>query len=57
MNKTIISTKNAPAAIGPYSQGVILENLVFPSGQIPADTASGEIVPGGVDAQTRYDRN
>lgn len=53
MNKTIISTKNAPAAIGPYSQGVILGNLVFPSGQIPADTASGEIVPGGVDAQTR----
>lgn len=53
MNKTIISTKNAPAAIGPYSQGVILGNLVFTSGQIPADTASGEIVPGGVDAQTR----
>ena len=53
MNKTIISTKNAPAAIGPYSQGVKLGNLIFTSGQIPADPASGEIVPGGVDTQTR----
>jgi 2-iminobutanoate/2-iminopropanoate deaminase len=51
--KSIISTNKAPAAIGPYSQAVRLGNLVFTSGQIPADPASGEIVPGGVEIQTR----
>ncbi|MFX4262221.1 RidA family protein [Pelotomaculum propionicicum] len=53
MGKLIVSTKKAPAAIGPYSQAVRLGNLVFTSGQIPADPASGEIVPGGVEAQAR----
>jgi 2-iminobutanoate/2-iminopropanoate deaminase len=53
MKKSIITTDNAPAAIGPYSQGVKLGNLIFTSGQIPADPASGEIVPGGADVQTR----
>lgn len=42
MNK--ISTTNAPAAIGPYSQGMVFGNLVFSSGQIPVDPATGEIV-------------
>lgn len=42
MNK--ISTTNAPAAIGPYSQGMILGSLVFSSGQIPVDPRTGEIV-------------
>jgi len=46
MKKSIVTTDSAPAAIGPYSQGVILGNLVFTSGQIPLDPVSGEIVPG-----------
>ncbi len=47
-----ISTKNAPAAIGPYSQGMELGNLVFTSGQIPVNPADGSI-PDGIEAQTR----
>ena len=45
-----IATTNAPAAIGPYSQGMILGHLVFTSGQIPVDPATGEI-PEGISAQ------
>ena len=51
--KQIISTKNAPAAIGPYSQAVSAGNLIYTSGQIPIDPASGEIVSGGLAEQTR----
>lgn len=47
-----IVTKQAPAAIGPYSQGMILENLVFTSGQIPIDPATGKI-PEGIKEQTK----
>jgi 2-iminobutanoate/2-iminopropanoate deaminase len=47
-----ISTKNAPAAIGPYSQGIRAGGLVFVSGQIPLDPATGQLVPGDVAAQT-----
>ena len=47
---TIISTKDAPAAIGPYSQGMICGNLVFCSGQIPVDPATSNI-PEGITAQ------
>jgi len=47
-----IATKQAPAAIGPYSQAVKTGNLLFLSGQIPLDPASGEIVAGGIDKQT-----
>ena len=43
---TIISTKDAPAAIGPYCQGMICGNLVFCSGQIPVDPATGAIAEG-----------
>jgi 2-iminobutanoate/2-iminopropanoate deaminase len=53
MKKSIITTDNAPAVIGPYTQGVILGNLIFTSGQIPLDPVSGEIVPGGAGAQAR----
>lgn len=53
MAKEIISTGNAPAAIGPYSQGVKLGNLVFTSGQIPIVAATGQLVEGDVQAQTR----
>lgn len=45
-----IQTPNAPAAIGPYSQGVELGNLVFTSGQIPVDPVSG-LIPEGIEAQ------
>lgn len=45
-----ISTANAPAAIGPYSQGFVSGNLVITSGQIPVDPASGT-VPEGIEAQ------
>ena len=47
---TAVSTKNAPAAIGPYSQGMCAGNLVFCSGQIPVDPATGNI-PEGITAQ------
>ncbi len=47
-----IETKEAPAAIGPYSQGVRVGDLVFFSGQIPLDFQSGELVAGGITEQT-----
>lgn len=49
----IISTENAPGAIGPYSQAVKTENMVFCSGQIPIDVATGEFVSDDVAEQTR----
>jgi 2-iminobutanoate/2-iminopropanoate deaminase len=51
--KTILSTTSAPAAIGPYSQGCVVGNLVYTSGQIPLDPATGAMVPGGIAEQTR----
>jgi 2-iminobutanoate/2-iminopropanoate deaminase len=51
--KKIISTGEAPAAIGPYSQAVRSGRLLFCSGQIPLDPKSGQIVPGDIAAQTR----
>ncbi|MGI9036739.1 MAG: RidA family protein [Pyrinomonadaceae bacterium] len=50
--KEIISTENAPGAIGPYSQAIKTGNLVFCSGQIPIDVKTGEFVSGDVAAQT-----
>lgn len=44
MSKIVIDTKNAPGAIGPYSQGMIVGNLVYTSGQLPIDRATGELV-------------
>lgn len=49
--KKVVSTTNAPAAIGPYSQGIIAGNLLFASGQIPIDPATGQIVQGDITAQ------
>ena len=46
-----ISTPNAPAAIGPYSQAVVTGNLLFTSGQIPVDPATGNVVQGGIAEQ------
>jgi 2-iminobutanoate/2-iminopropanoate deaminase len=51
--KKIISTNEAPAAIGPYSQAVRSGRFLFCSGQIPLDPKSGQIVPGDIAAQTR----
>lgn len=50
--KVIVDTEKAPDAIGPYSQAVGYNGLLFLSGQIPIDPESGEIVDGGVEAQT-----
>ena len=47
------SPLRAPAAIGPYSQAIRAGNLLFLSGQIPLDPATGNLVEGGVEAQTR----
>lgn len=51
-NKEIITTAHAPAAIGPYSQAVRWNGMVFCSGQIPLDPATGEMVEGGITKQT-----
>ena len=51
--KKIISTAEAPAALGPYSQAVRVGSTIYCAGQIPLDPKSGQIVSGGVDVQTR----
>ena len=51
-NKTIISTTKAPRAIGPYSQAIKVENLIFTSGQIPLNPSSGKIVSEDFNEQT-----
>ena len=53
MMKKVITTTKAPAAIGPYSQAVQVGNLVYTSGQIPIDPATGVFVEGGIKEQTR----
>jgi 2-iminobutanoate/2-iminopropanoate deaminase len=53
MPREIVTTTDAPAAIGPYSQAVKANGFVFVSGQIPIDPATGERVPGGIQAETR----
>ena len=50
--KKIVHTSNAPQAIGPYSQGVIVNNFVYVSGQVPVDPTTGEVVAGGTAEQT-----
>jgi 2-iminobutanoate/2-iminopropanoate deaminase len=51
--KTQISTPHAPAAIGPYSQAVRVGDLIYSSGQVALDPVTGQIVSGGIEAQTR----
>ena len=51
--KKVISTIKAPAAIGPYSQAIRVGNLVYTSGQIPIDPATGVFAEGGIKEQTR----
>lgn len=50
--KEVISTDKAPAAIGPYSQAIKINGMLFVSGQIPLNPKTGEIVEGGIEAQT-----
>ncbi len=51
--KKIVSTEKAPKAIGPYSQAILVENLVFTAGQVGLDPATMELAEGGIEAQTR----
>jgi len=55
--RKVVSTKNAPAAIGPYSQANIFGNLVFTSGQVPLIPETGVVVAGGVEEQTQQSLN
>ena len=51
--KKIVSTEKAPKAIGPYSQAIRTESLIFTAGQLGVDPATTELVEGGIEAQTR----
>jgi 2-iminobutanoate/2-iminopropanoate deaminase len=53
MDKKVITTEKAPKPIGPYSVAVQAGNFVFTSGQLGLDPATGNLVPGGIEAQTR----
>jgi 2-iminobutanoate/2-iminopropanoate deaminase len=50
--KTAVSTIDAPAAIGPYSQAIRIGDMVYTSGQVALDPATGQLVPGGISEQT-----
>lgn len=50
--KQVVATSDAPGAIGPYSQAIVANGVVFTSGQIPIDPATGEFVEGGTAEQT-----
>ena len=50
--KTLIISKQAPEAIGPYSHGTTFENLIFTSGQLPVNSETGKVVEGGITAQS-----
>lgn len=52
MNKRIISTSKAPAAIGPYSQAVMVDNTLYCSGQIPIDASTGDLVMDNITVET-----
>ncbi|MBC7188496.1 MAG: RidA family protein [Calditrichaeota bacterium] len=51
--RQVVATAEAPAAIGPYSQGIKVGNMLFTSGQIPIDPATGQLVTGTIEEQTR----
>ncbi len=51
--KEVILAEKAPKPIGPYSAGIRLEHLIFTAGQLGIDRATGELVPGGIEAETR----
>ncbi len=53
MTRDIIATTNAPGAVGPYSQGIRTEQFVYTAGQVPIDPATGTLVTGSIEDQTR----
>jgi len=53
LTREVISTPNAPQAVGPYSQAIRLGNMLYTAGQVALDPKTGEIVPGGIEEQTR----
>jgi 2-iminobutanoate/2-iminopropanoate deaminase len=53
MDRIVISSNKAPKAIGPYSVAIRTGDLVFTSGQLGLDPATGSLVPGGIEAETR----
>jgi len=53
MTRDIIATENAPGAVGPYSQAIRTDQFVFTAGQIPIDPATGKLVAGPIEDQTR----
>jgi len=53
MDKRIVRTEEAPEAIGPYSQAVVANGMVYAAGQVPLDPKTGQIVPGDIRAQTK----
>jgi 2-iminobutanoate/2-iminopropanoate deaminase len=53
IKRSVITTDKAPKAIGPYSAGISTEAMIFASGSLGLDPATGEFVPGGIEAQTR----
>ena len=52
MDKKVITTDKAPAAIGPYSQAIAIQNLLFISGQLPIDPATGQMLTGNIAEKT-----
>ncbi|MFV9503371.1 MAG: RidA family protein [Oscillochloridaceae bacterium umkhey_bin13] len=53
MQRTVVSTTDAPAALGPYSQAIVAGDLVFASGQLALDPATGQMVEGDIGTMTR----
>ena len=53
LNKKVVISEKAPKAIGPYSAGMILGNMVYTAGQIPVDPATSKVVEGGIEAEAR----
>ncbi|MBI4454570.1 MAG: RidA family protein [Acidobacteria bacterium] len=52
MSRKVISTSQAPQPLGPYSQAVVVDSMIFVSGQIPLDPQTGQLVEGGIAEQT-----
>lgn len=53
MAKAVVTTDKAPKAVGPYVQGIMAQGMLFTSGQIGLDPATGKLVPGGIETETR----
>jgi 2-iminobutanoate/2-iminopropanoate deaminase len=51
--KKRIQTEHAPAAIGPYSQGIVINNMIYTAGQVAIDPKEGKLIDGGIEEQTR----